>query len=186
MTDPHNRDRAPTSLSWRPSKTGAWGGMVTDARHATILVAVAAGILGGAFVIGSTASWVIGRLLHGAPAEQTPTTMAAGMLVNEPPPSGPTNADIQRAAEKALAARFAATKAVTSVSSLRILDKQPTDDPGVWTVQMALTIKTASTDPGARSVVRRKDEMSPGPPPPRWVNVVWSGQRWFLTDFLFQ
>ena len=171
----------------RPQWPALIATLAQTARDALKLLLGALGVMGAGFVASLVAALVVDHL---APVHlQGGAGAAPGMVVEvtSPPQSGPSESDIKGAAERAVAARYAATAGFgkrAALASLRVFDRRPTATPGTWAVRMALSIKMVPAvplaDPQPHRGLYAADEV-----PPRWVAVAWSGQHWFISDYEF-
>ncbi|HLN23765.1 MAG TPA: hypothetical protein VK558_07250 [Patescibacteria group bacterium] len=104
--------------------------------------------------------------------------------------AGPSDGDIKGAAERAVEARYAMSAGYqqkTILESVRVLDSRPNRGSNSWAVRMAMTVKTVSSEPqpkDAKHPARLSGATGAGGDP-RWVNLAWSGERWFISNYEF-
>jgi len=215
------------------------------------LIAVLAGVallIGGGAIVAKKTGWMSLGAVHikagqgkGTDGQGQSNGQGIRKILVPAPPGGPTQEDIQSAADAAINGHYAAIGTAgdlrAALSSLRIIARQPTDNPSSWQVLMTITtyqlpktapnrapeIKEGYPEKGQSTVLElprnagaegappaapfisaplppQKPEMgkmaddanpkkgppsAPTEPQPRWVNVNWSGERWFIGDYEF-
>jgi len=132
-----------------------------------LLVGVAL-IIGGGAVVARKAGWMSLSAVHitsgkGKAAEGT-AAPGAGQgnkkVLQPPPPGGPSIEDIQGAADAAVSSHYASvsvtaeTKAV--LNSLRVIARQPTDNPSNWQVLMTVTVRQQPSWAPNRAIERKE------------------------------
>ena len=99
------------------------------------------------------------------------------------PPSPPTRVDIMGAAMDVVSRRFTSTfddSAHGQIRSIYIGGIKPTASPLIWTALI-------SVDAGLsrKSTLITPPLVATPPDQPHWINVAWSGKRWFIGDYAF-
>ena len=147
------------------------------------------GVAGISALATVTAAWLVVELIDISTPKKMVGTPSTRQDIQDVIAQGPSLADIKDAAQKAVEARYAATAGYNhkaAVDMLRVYNRQPTTNPSVWAVQMTMLITMEPIDPEAEiDPVKRGKGEDTKIPPPRWVKVAWSGERWFIPDFPF-
>jgi len=227
--------------------------MEEDNRPALSSKLLVAGLVGltlliaGGAMIADKKGWMNIRAVHIKSGQGQSANAQAGAgrgmikVMTPPPPGGPTQDDIESAADQAITTHYASlgigSEMRASLNSLRIIARQPTESAATWQVLMTMTVHTLpegaphyaaeikqgypekgvstvldlpknagsagappsvpfisaplpAQQPDNGTVVNappRKDKTTPPAlePQPRWVDVNWSGERWFIGDYEF-
>jgi hypothetical protein len=149
------------------------------------------GVLIGVFALGFIATVVASMFVDGRFQMSRVNTMfsSPGRSTQEIVAAGPSLSDIKVAAERAVDARYAVSAGYqqkTVLDSVRVLDSRRNRDKESWAVRMLMTVKTVSTEPPSRDAKQpSRLRGASARTDARWVNLAWSGERWFISNYEF-